>query len=214
MTTAFIIRFHYNEDDPRFKWRFEYFNKAVLPKILKQKDQDFDICIRCNPVHNQLFMDLCPKIKTFQVKNEQARYFKGRNNKQYFEDHVDWCDVIGLEQYDLQIGLDSDDLIDEHYVELIKKEVAKYKEHYKSLHICFQPMMYRLKNGKKKAMMAYTPTRGSAFMALYQPDKINYKFIYCMSHISLCKLVEKSVVIPQGHCWATAHNINESTGKK
>lgn len=214
MKTSFIIRFHYSDEDPRFKWRLNYFTKETLPRILKQTDQDFDICIRCNPWHDEIFKALSPRIKTFKVKNEEARHFLGRNNKQYFEDHAQWEDVIGLEKYDLQMGLDSDDLIDKNYVFLIKKEVEKLKEHYKSIHISFQPQVYNLKTGKKKGMMLYTPTRGSAFMALYQGDKTNYKFIYCMSHISLYKCAEKSVTIPVGHCWATVHDINESTGKK
>jgi len=205
------IRFHYAENDPRFEWRLEYFKKEVLPRILKQTDQNFDIAIRCNPKHAEIFKKLSPKIITFQTKNDEARYKTGKNGKKYFEDFVQWEDVRGLKKYDIQSGLDSDDLIGPRYIEAIQEALAGEKE---ATHICFQPQTFNLKTKRIKPMMRYHGTRGSAFMSLYQPNKENYKFIYCGSHISLWKNAKKSITLPQGHCWATIHDINESTGVK
>lgn len=209
-TNILIIRFHYQEADLRFDWRFDYFKAMVLPRILKQTDQNFDIGIRCNPKHDELFKALSPKIKTFHTKNDDARYKVGRNGKKYFEDFVAWVDVVGLEKYDIQTGIDSDDLMGPNYIKMVNEAMAGQKE---ATHACFQPELFDLKTLTTKPMMRYYEIRGSAFMALYQPDKTNYRFLYERSHISLFKFAKRSIILPKGHCWATAHWINESTGK-
>lgn len=213
LSVAFIIRFHYEVEDQKFWWRYNYFKDKVMPRIQKQTYKDFDICIRCYSKHNDLFVNLDPRIKTFQVKEEATRHFVGTNNKTYFEDHTTWDKVMGLKKYDVQIGLDSDDLIEDTYVQIIVSRVNQYINQYpnKSLHICFQPEKYISRDDRKKPMMDYTETRGSAFFAVYQPDKVNYKFGYQQSHITLGRLFDKSIVIPSGHCMATVHNFNEST---
>jgi len=210
MTSAFIIRFHYNANDHRFKWRFDYFKNKVLPTILYQTNQDFDIAIRCNSKHNDLFKSLNKKINPFQVRDEKTGY-KISFGKKYFVDFVEWKDVINLPQYDLQMGLDSDDFIGKNYVQTIKNSITNIKE---SLHLSFQPSIFDLKTRKFREMRTrYGPTNGSAFMALYQPNKINYKFIYCDSHLKMWKYAKKSITLPNGHCWITIHDYNESTGK-
>jgi len=209
-----IIRFHYAAADKRFDWRFKYFRDEVLPRILAQKNQNFDIAIRCNPEHDKLFQDLHPSIKTFHVRNERVTYFKSKNGKRYFHDHARWDEVEGLPMYDIQMGLDSDDLIDPDYVHIIRANCRAFmrKNLGKKLHISFQPRKLYLKNGYETGMMEYTPTRGSAFMALFQPIKdATYKFIYHTSHLNLWKVADKSITIPQGHCTVSIHGHNEST---
>lgn len=214
MTKSFIIRFHYSKDDPRFEWRYSYFMSDVLPRLREQTVQDFDICIRVNPWHKAHFEKL--GLKTFTVRDEFVKYKQG-NGKTYFHDFVDFDRVEGLEKYDIQMGLDSDDLIEPDYVEKIVETVEKFKTENpgKKLHLSFQPHTINIREGKKtiKPMRTYSPTRGSAFMALYQPSKENYKFVYCESHMTLWKHADVSVTLPSGYCMATIHNINESTGK-
>jgi len=205
-----IIRFHYKEDDPRFCWRLAYFKAMVLPRLLNQSHPNFTIGIRCNPCHEEIFKKLSDKIITFQTKDDSARYKIGNNNKKYFEDFVKWDDVIGLEKFDIQSGLDSDDLIGKDYIKIINESFDKET---KKTHLCFQPQLFNAMTLQTKPMMQYHSKRGSAFMALYQPNKEDYHFIYEISHISLWKLANKSIIIPAGHCWATAHLLNESTGK-
>lgn len=207
---ALIIRFHYKEDDPRFGWRFSYFVAMVLPRIMKQTDQNFDICIWCNPKHDQMFKALSPRIKVFHVEKDVVKYKQRANGRTYYYDFTQWEDVIGLDKYDIQVGVDSDDFIGPNFIEIIRRECENAKE---SLHICFQPRTFNLKTLEVKGMMRYHARRGSAFLALYQPDKTNYKFIYCDSHITMWKHAKKSISFPAGHCWATIHDINESTGK-
>lgn len=204
-----IIRFHYAQDDERFEWRLNYFKAMVLPRILNQTNNNFDIAIRCNPWHKEIFESLSPRIKTFQVKNEGARYKIGKRGLKYFHDFVKWDDVIGLEKYDIQTGIDSDDLIGPEFMEKVNQAIEGEHE---SVHVCFQPMLFDLRDMKTRGMRRYGPGRGSAFLSLYQPDKKDYKFLYCDSHISMWKYAKKSKVIASGHCWATAHWLNESTG--
>lgn len=209
LTCAFIIRFHYKENDQRFEWRLKYFKEEVLPRIRAQTEKGFDVCVRCNPAHYEIFKNL--GCKPFHVKNEYANYVLSPNGMyKYFYDFVKWEDCIDLAQYDIQIGLDSDDLIAPNYVERIKLECARSKT---SLHIHFQFEDYFLKTKTiKRHQEQYKD--GSAFLALYYPDKSEYHHCYETSHRLLHKLAAKSVYIPSGYCWATIHDKNESTGRK
>jgi hypothetical protein len=213
MKAAFIIRFHYEEGDPRFAWRLAYFKAMVLPRILAQTHGDFDIAIRCNPAHDHEFLmpKLAERIRTFHVKGEAARY-RTIGSKRYFLDFVPWRDVEDLPAYDLQMGLDSDDLIDEGYVARIMYELKK-KDPGKAAHVSFQPELFDLRTLKKYRMtQRYSPTFGSAFFALYQPHKgIRYRFAYEASHLKLHEFAESSVTVEEGYCCATTHDMNEST---
>jgi hypothetical protein len=209
LTCAFIIRFHYKEDDQRFEWRLKYFKEDVLPRIRAQTEKRFDVCIRCNPAHYGLFENL--GCKPFRVKNEYAGYVLSENRTaKYFYDFVRWEDCTDLAQYDIQIGLDSDDLIAPNYVERIKLECGKSKT---SLHIYFQPGDYFLKTKTVKPHWEQYKD-GSAFFALYYPDKSEYHHCYEISHRLLHTLAAKSIYIPSGYCWMTIHDQNESTGRK
>lgn len=210
---AFIIRFHYAEGDPRFDWRFIYFRDQVLPRILAQTIGGFDIAIRCNPAHANLFEMLHPSIRTFQVKDEQARY-KTVGGKQYFYDFVPWEDVIGLPEYELQLGLDSDDLIHAQYLEKVLQDLKKVPQDI-SATICFQPQLYDVKTGNVVDMkQQYSTTHGSAFFALYQPPGWKpYRFAYEVSHLKMRTIASVSLFVPtKGYCLASCHDFNESTG--
>ncbi len=217
ITAGIITRFHYAENDPRFLWRFNYFQNTVLPRILKQDTKGFDLCIRCEPHHDDLFLSLenmCYNegvpLKVFKVKNERARY-RQINKKKYFLDFVLWKDVIGLPTYDLQSGLDSDDLIGPEYMTKVFDTVYSYKD--QSLHLSFQPKILDIKTQRERSIrVKYHPKKGSAFLSLYQPDKTNYKFIYECSHLTMWRNAKTSLTLPVGYCWASVHGYNESTG--
>lgn len=213
MTHAFIIRMHYPPGDPRFAWRLSYFYSVVLPRLLAQTDQNFDIWIRCRKEDAGLIQSLHPRLHTFSVRDEAENHV-GKWGKQYFMDFVPWERVEGLPQYDIQSGLDSDDLITPDYVARIHEEVKRYAFDFphKSLHISFQPGIFDLKKLKTGPIgVTYTPRRGSAFFSLYQPNKDKYIFAYQDSHLNLWRYTDKSVTLESGHCYATAHHLNEST---
>lgn len=214
MTAAFIIRFHYPEDDPRFAWRLAYFKAMVLPRLLAQTYSDFDIAIRCNPAHDHEFAGLAPRLRVFHVQGEAEQY-REQNGARYFLDFVPWASVEDLPQYDLQMGLDSDDLIRSDYVERIMRELKEANPAGdKKVHISFQPGLFDLKTLRQYEMpQRYGPRCGSAFFALYQPyDSAVYHFAYEASHRYLYRLAEQSLCITEpGYCWATTHDRNEST---
>ena len=208
-----LVRFHYTKDDPRFEWRFNYFKDIVLPRILNQTFQNFDIGIWCNKWHEDLFKSLSDKIITFQVK-EQHTSFKHKYGKKYFFDFVPWKNIVGLRKYKIQSGLDSDDLISCDYIEIIEREFGKLINKNSSCHLFFQPELYNLETGKEERIHnRYSTRKGSAFMSLYQPDENNYHFIYEQSHLTLPRIAEQHLFIGSGKCWASVHKINESTGK-
>ena len=211
-----IIRFHYERNDPRFEWRFQYFKDNVLPRLLYQTVDDFDIAIRCNPWHNELFKNLHPRIIPFQVGNEHVDY-KEVGRFKFFFDFSPWKNVIGLDKYLIQTGLDSDDLIVADYIETIRNEIKKYPPN-ESLHISFVPEIFNVAKCTTYGIgVKYSPTDGSAFMTLYQPryndPKYEYHFVYERSHHKLYKIVDRSITMPTGYCFASVHNWNESTGK-
>jgi choline kinase len=211
MKTGFIIRCHYEEKDPRFPWRLAYFQGMVLPRIQAQTDKDFDICIRCNPAHDELFEKM--GCKPFHVKEEYVAYRLSQNeHRKYFIDFVKWEDVIDLEQYDIQIGLDSDDLISPWLVAHVKKLCSQSST---SLHISFQPEYFYIDSLKlAQHPVRYSTRNGAMVFALYYPDKTKYHHCYEVSHRKLWKLAAKSVQVPSGFCWMTVHSQNESTGRK
>jgi hypothetical protein len=217
MTHAIILRMHYEKDDPRFAWRLAYFRAMCLPRILAQTSQNFDIWVRCNPWHTDEIKALHPRINAFQVRNEVVKY-KENGRARYFHDFVPWSDVVGMPQHDIQSGLDTDDLIAENYIEKVENEVEKHMSLNPGvpLHLSFQPQTFNTKTLAIRPMKRYLPhVRGSAFFSIYQPDKSlgKYKFAYEISHISLGKVFPYSFVIPSGYCWASIHDLNESTGK-
>jgi hypothetical protein len=210
MRIGFITRFHYEENDPRFAWRFAYYKDTVLPRVLAQQGE-FDIAIRCNPAHDEIFKALSPRIRVFHVKGEAARY-KVTSGRRYFFDFVPWSDVIDLPRYDLQLGLDSDDLIESNYLEWVLKTLRGMPTH-ETTHISFQPELLDVKTGKIHRMpQKYSSTKGSAFFALYHPPRTEpYRFAYEESHLTIGRHFTNKIVMPEGICFASCHDINEST---
>lgn len=210
MTHALIIRFHYPKDDKRFGWRLDFFKAMVLPRILGQTYDKFDIAIWCNEWHKEIFESLSARIKTFDTKTDPTKREGG-----YFKDFVPWADIRGLEKYDIQSGLDSDDLISRNYMETARKKIDEWckKSPDKSLFLSFQPCLFDLETLKTYSMRTrYNRKNGSAFFSIYQPDKEKFRFAYEAGHWrGLPKLFYRSIALPEGKCWATVHGLNEST---
>jgi len=213
MTHAIIIRMHYPEGDPRFEWRLAYFQAMVLPRLLGQTDQNFDIAVRCYAWQEERIKSLSKKIITFRVKDEFERVRKVRGKK-YFVDFAKWEDVEGLKKYDIQSGLDSDDLVSPKYIETIHRMVDASSK-WQSLHISFQPRVFDAMTFKTGDIgVKYSEKKGSAFMSIYQPNKENYRFVYEESHLRIGRHFDKSIIIGPGFCWATVHGNNFSTKLK
>lgn len=217
MKTAFIIRMHYAKDHPKWKWRLAYFQAMVLPKLLSQKDQDFDICMWVNSFHAEEVKALSPKIKIFNTVNEQSvpadtrhKFKRGR----YFVDFIDYKYLEGLDQYDIQIGLDTDDMILRNdFVTRIKQECERSGD--QSLHISFQPAVFHaptLRTFESPIEYGVDGKMGSAIFALYQPNrKAKYVFAYHDSHLRLPLYAKRKLSIDEGYCAYSVHDCNEST---
>jgi hypothetical protein len=213
MTHAVIIRMHYPENSAKFEWRFSYFQSMVLPRLLNQKNKNFDICIWCNKWHEDRFKKLSPRIKTFGIKTEAEGYIKPGYEKKVGKYHVDfmeWDKVVGLDKYDIQTALDSDDLILRYdFIDRIEQECAKETG---SLHLSFQPFMFHVKRLQMyKCPLKYHNGHGSPFYSIYQPNKENYIFAYHDSHFKISNYVKKSIIIPFGYCTFSIHDNNAST---
>jgi len=203
MNKAFTIRFHYAKDHPDFEWRFNYFKKEVLPRILNQTQQDFDICIWCEKHHEELFRSLSPKIKTFQATYE-------KRESAYFIDYTPFENTVGLERYNIQIGLDSDDLIVSDFFAKVNSLCVGNNK----LHISFQPIKLDIKSGDKYLMKQYTKIDGSPVFVLYQPSLANYIFAYHTSHRKIHQFADETILIPEGFCYMSIHDLNDSTDIK
>lgn len=198
MSTAFITRFHYPEG-AEFEWRFEFYRKWTLPTLLGQTDQDFDIAVWCEPWHEDRFRELSPKIRTFQAKHERVA-------RRRFADFTDWANVKGLERYEIQCGLDSDDLVAPDYVKTVH-ELCCGDE---SLLVSFIPLLMEI-GGRVGTMNNVSAGRTSAFFALYYPGLRGFKFAYCDSHRFLWRYTKRVEIVPAGMCCAVAHGHNDST---
>lgn len=206
--TAVITRFHYPLNDPDFNWRLEYFRDNTLRALLEQTDQDFDIWVWCETWHFNLFRELHPRIQVFNVD-----YIYRRTGKhgQYFQDGSPWDKVHGLPYYELQIAVDSDDLLEPEGVATIKAAVAG-----KTQRTCVsvQPLKLDIKTGKKYQMRGYPGHRASPCYAIYQPTTLtdNFMFLYHDSHMKIAAYCDQKVELPEGLVLMSIHDRNDSTG--
>lgn len=198
--TVIITRFHYPKNHPDFQWRFEYYKKEVLPRLMRQSDQGFDIAIWCEKHHEEIFRGLSPKIRIFQ-----AKYLK--RDSRLFIDYTDWTSVKDLPKYKIQIGLDSDDLVSSEFI----KMVHLLCQGDDSILASFQPIKKDIETGKKYKMDQYNKKRGSPIFAFYQPDFNNYKFAYHTSHLRMPLIAEKVIIVPEGYAEMSIHQKNDST---
>ena len=215
LTTAFIMRMHYKKNDPRFEWRLAFFASMVLPKLLAQTDQNFDICMRVNEHHADRVRALSDKIKIFnvapRVKNKIKNGYRSKARK-YFIDFVDFKHVVGLDKYDIQIGLDTDDMpLRGDFVERIKDEVVTRGG--KSIHISFQPHVFHVPTLRMfEAPVKYGARKGSAIFALYQSDEVRkYVFAYEDSHLKMPRFAVTRIAIEEDFCAYSVHDNNAST---
>lgn len=179
--------------------RFSFYRDRVLPLLLAQGDQEFDIAIWCNPLHAERFKALSEKIVTFS-----ATYTPREG---LFADFTDWRNVSGLKQYEIQMGLDSDDFVNRDYVATVRSLCVGEK----SMLVSFQPQIAHLRRKEIGKMRQYHEKSTSAFFALYYPRLKGFKFAYCDSHTQLWRYVDSVALVPEGHCCATANGMNDST---
>lgn len=201
MKTAIITRFHYPKNHPDFNWRLKYYKDEVLPRILAQTDQDFEIWIWCEPHHDRVFKKLDPRINVFHATYDQRE-------SNFFIDFTPFDQTEGLPKFEVQVGLDSDELIEPNYIE----KIHSYCVGPKTRCIMFQGVLYDTITERKYYMKRkYGPKFGSAMFAFYQPNLDNYYFILQTSGHRAPKFAKEVIVVPEGYVFVSIHNYNDST---
>ncbi len=203
MKHVVITRLLYKEDDRLLK-RLELYKKYCLDSLKKQTKTDFDIAVLCNRDHSKIFKDM--GIIPFHFKDN----WFGQKPKKYWSCFRGWDNVEGLDMYDIQTSLDSDDFVAPNYLETIENTIDREAEG--SLHVHFQPRFFNIATGEDLPQKKqYSEETGSAFYSLYQPDKTNYVYCGHDSHLRIGKLMDKSILIKEGYCWIGVHDDNDST---
>ena len=205
---AVITRMLYKEDDPQFEERLAIYRAFSLPRLKLQTVQDFDIIVLCNKKHSGVFKKLGLKVAFYKDG------FLGHRPRGLYNSFTPFENIEGMDMYDIQTSIDSDDLVAENYIWRIRKAI-EIEGYDKSLHIHFQEELYNPHTLERKSMkIKYgVPPKnwGSAFYSLYQPDKKNYIFAGQETHLHISQHFEKSILIGEGYCWAMIHGSNDST---
>lgn len=202
MRHAIIIRLKYN-DCEEFEWRLSFFHALCLRSLLRQKDQNFDILVLCNPEHSERIKSLSHKIKVFHhdvpIAGDPDYRRKGeKNSVMPFKYDLD---------YEIQTRIDSDDIVSKGFTDIIRKS---FKRNPKLL--CFKPMRFHLDTLKK--YYTYDNYKRSMFLSVYNPDKDS--FIYEVGHCSWQHKIKEMggqiEIIKFGYCYQVIHDFNASTG--
>ncbi len=205
MKSHIIVSRLFYENEQDLKDRLPVFKETALKSLLEQTDQNFDIAVLCKPEHKDL-VKIHPRIIPFFSDKEKIKMLK--NNGSFFQ----WEDVYGLEKYDIQTNVDSDDTVSPIFTTKIQ-EVMADKDHI--THIHFQPLLKDYQTGEVKQMkMRYSDSFQSMCYSLYQPNKDNYIFIEQDSHTTFGKYAEESILIPEGYCWMNIHGKNDCSTMK
>lgn len=201
---AVITRLHY-ADESMFAKRLEMYKTTTLPSLKNQTDKDFDIWVWCEPKHDSIFHRIGVKTFHVNVRPEMQPVTK------YYTDFAEWSDVSGLPEYDIQVGIDSDDYFQPGTIAKIKELCIGDR----SIHISFQPQIEDSKTGMLYSMKRkYNENNGSPMYAFYQPNKDDYLFSYRDGHIRLPRKAQNNIILPVGYAVMTIHDNNETTGLK
>lgn len=207
MKHAIIIRLKY-PDCPEFEWRFNYFASMCLPRLVNQTDQEFDLFVLCNPIHDERLMALSDKVNVLHADAKAVTLVDDYNRKSGESNSVEPFDYNM--DYEIQTRIDSDDLVHPDFVKVIN---ATLKDARKMTLLAFKPIRFNVNNLRLYYIHpkdgAY---RKSQFLSLYNPDKST--FIYERGHRNWATKVKKwggdVKIMPFGYCFLSLHNYNAS----
>lgn len=189
------------EDDNRFQKRLSLYKQYLLSSLEKQTNKDFDVAALCNRKH-------APVLRSIGVIPYFTREGNFGTRDKTWHIKIPWSEIEGLDKYDIQSNIDSDDWVSGDYIQTIQ-ELAQGD---KSIHIHFQPLLVDIKTGLVKKMKSvYNENNGSAFCSLYQPNKDNYIYIGQDGHRRMQNYADKTIIIDEGRCFVGVHDDNDST---
>lgn len=181
-----IIRMWHNDSDD-MKWRYHYFAANVLPRLQRQKE-DFEIWILSSPNYHKRLESLDSRIHCFTLRTEGFSY-KPQGNFT-FEDAPD------LPHFKTQVRLDSDDLVSEDFLSVVKNTKGN---------VTFQPQLFLLDELRVKKMShRYRGNKPSAFLALKGYNECIYHQVFLRFDATLIK---------EGKVWVTIHDRNQGSTK-
>ena len=196
---AVIIRMHYQPGDPKFAWRLAFFRSMVLPRLLTQTCQDFEIWVVCHPEH----VHEVETLGNVHVVGLPGFSSLGMWTSQDLGD--------ALPRFDLQTALDSDDLVTLNYIDRIREEVGQRLG--QKLIVSFQPYKLYLPEVRRYVMWErYYEQQCSMFWTLYTPPGEEYRSVLEFDHSFAWKWCPNVVTIPEGYCDMVIHGGNMETG--
>jgi hypothetical protein len=199
MKMGIIIRLHYQPDDPRWPWRLAFFQSMCLPLLLRQKDSDFEIWVRCHPEHEEALRALHPRVNAFQGYQEAEDYFFAETAQEGKR----------CPRFHIQVRIDADDLAMPGFTAKIRETIQAQAQG-EPMVVHFQPQkldlwrmrVYAIGNPKHR----YHRKSVSQFMALYQPSlKEDYRRIYEFNHRHIWETFPRVVTIQEGYCYLVVH---------
>ena len=207
MSAAVIIRFHYDENPSsryyatpeQFAWRYNYFASMCLPRIRRQLGEEFDICIWCEPNHKELFEKL--DCKTFGITDEYREWIRPNHKgkeETYHIDFVPWNAVVGLNKYDLQIAMDSDDLLlrDDTFNVITNT----FRNCEGTGHITFQLSVFDVTRCQLyTSHFVYSLDNGAPFYALWQPSVSDEDFVFALGPDTPGEIAIRGATLMRGY---------------
>lgn len=191
MKHAIIIRIDY-PDTPDFYDRFMLFRANMLARLKRQTDQNFEIWVRCNPAHNQMF----------QEHGCLPFNYAGEAKRNRFGAFRPWS-VDSFRDYDIQTRVDYDDIVSLDFVEKIH---SLYKP---GRLVCFNRYKFDLWTMKTYKRKPYHKKHVGMFLSLMK----GWPFIYSRSHNKMWMDADEVILVPHGYCWQVIHGDNAGTSR-
>jgi hypothetical protein len=220
MTAAFLTRLHYPPGS-RAEWRMAYFEAMTLPRL---RPHGIDVCLWVDDWQRPW----CERIgcKPFTVRPEFQGHIKPgyeAKAKSYHVDFVPWSAVVGLPRYELQIAIDSDELLMPRtrpgLLERLRRELNSAPPG-ETCHVSFQHEMFDVQECRLyRSQYRYSIEKGSPLYALWQPEGTEpYVFAYDDSHQRIGQQMQHRRFIADdgSNAWvaASVHEYNASTKRK
>jgi hypothetical protein len=189
MKHLIIIRLNY-VDDLKFEKRMIIMDKTCVKSLTSQKNKNFIIGI------------ICKNEKHFDIVSDK---FKGIEVCRIDEKLIDFCK---RNNYQIQTRLDSDDIINDDYIDIIQNIS---KECSKPILIQTQPYKYCIDLNKTyKMAYRYNDKITSMFLTLVQED-IKYT-VMDRKHNEMSQIVSNVISTKEGICKLVIHGDNTITG--
>jgi hypothetical protein len=190
MTHAMFIRLNYPEDYQSLKWRLSFFEAMVVPTLLRQTVQDFDIWVYCNMVHADRIKSMSDRLKVY---------------------HGHRTDDPAVPKYNIQTRHDSDDFLHPEYVAKTQ-EICRAHKKETPLVVSFQPYKMDVWSGARYRHDRYNDQNTSAFQSLYIPDTAKeYRHVLSFNHRQIWQTYPDVVTVPLGYVTIGIHGMQQST---